>query len=100
MSYTDVVSVEPDNSKALISHISPNPTSSVINFDFYTPVKGELNYEITDLTGRVLISKIEMMEIGNAKINTVLDELPNGIYFLKITFDKTNLVSVNKIFKN
>lgn len=100
MKYSDIVSVDANNSKALINYISPNPTSSSINFDFYAPVKGELNYDITDLTGRILMSKTELVEVGNSKINALLNELPNGIYFLKVTFDKTNLVSINKIFKN
>ena len=98
--YSDIVSIDADNSKASISQIAPNPTSASISFNFYTPIKGELYYEITDLTGRVLVTVIEIMEIGNSKVNTLLNELPNGIYFLKINFDKTNLVSVNKIFKN
>lgn len=98
--YSDIVSVDADNSKATLSHIAPNPTNSNIGFDFYAPVKGELIYEITDLTGRVLISETQMMEIGNSKIVSSLDGLPVGIYFLKVAFEKTNLVSVNKIFKN
>lgn len=98
--YSDIVSVDADNSKANISHIAPNPTTSDINFDFYTPVKGELIYEVTDLTGRAIISKSEMMEAGNTKVSADLDEIPDGIYFLKVSFEKTNLISVNKIFKN
>lgn len=98
--YSDIVSVESDDSKVYMSNVYPNPTSNNIEFDFYTPFKGELAYEITDYTGRVLISKSQLLEIGHSKINTLMDELLSGIYFLKTTFDKTNLVSVNKIVKN
>jgi hypothetical protein len=98
--YSNIVSIDADNSKAMISHIAPNPTTSDINFDFYAPVRGELIYEITDLTGRVIISKTEMKEEGNTKVLVDLDEIPNGIYFLKVSFEKTSFISVNKIFKN
>lgn len=98
--YSNIVSIDADNSKAMISHIAPNPTTSDINFDFYAPVKGELIYEVTDLTGRIIISKLEIMDAGNTKVLVDLDEIPDGIYFLKISFEKTNFISVNKIFKN
>ncbi len=98
--YSDIVSVDVENSRTKISHIIPNPTSSDIGFECYTPIKGELNYNITDLTGRVLISNTELIDEGNSKINTSLHDLPNGIYFLKVIFDKTNFVSINKVFKN
>lgn len=84
----------------MMAHLAPNPTNSNIGFDFYAPTKGELNYNITDLTGRVLISNTELIDEGNSKINTSLYDLPNGIYFLKVTFDKANFVSINKVFKN
>jgi len=98
--YSDIVSVESDNSKALVSRILPNPTSSCIGFDFYAPEKGELLYEITDLTGRVLVSESKIVETGNSKIVSSLDALPVGIYFLKVSFEKTNFNTINKIFKN
>ncbi len=100
MRYSDIVSVDADNSKATIGNIAPNPTASSVNFDFYTSVTGELNYEIMDLTGRVLISKSQLLENGYTKLSVLMNDLPNGIYFLKATFDKTSLVSVNKIIKN
>jgi len=98
--YSNAISVDADNSKAHMSDIYPNPTSKNVSFDFFAPIKGELSCEITDYTGRVLISKTQLLETGHSKINTLMDELPNGIYFLKVIFDKTNLVSVNKIVKN
>ena len=98
--YSDIVSVDADNSKAFVNHVSPNPTTSDINFDFYSPVKGELVYEVSDLTGRIIFSKSELMESGNTKVSVNLNEIPNGIYFLKVAFEKTNLISINKIVKN
>jgi hypothetical protein len=98
--YSELLSIEADIAKASISQILPNPTSSFISFNFYTPAKGELNHTITDLTGRALVSKTEFMEIGNSKVMIQLEELPKGIYFLKVSFDKTNLNSIHKLIKN
>lgn len=47
-----------------------------------------------------MISKNEMIDIGNSKQIVLMEEFPNGIYFLKVTFDKANFVSINKVFKN
>ena len=98
--YSDIISVDADFSKAKMSSLFPNPTSSIMSFDFFTPIIGDLNFTITDLTGRILISKNEMMEIGNSKVMIQLEELPKSIYFLKVSFDKTNLNSIHKLIKN
>jgi hypothetical protein len=98
--YSYIENIDADNSKSSISSVAPNPTTSSISFDFYTPVKGELSYDVTDLTGRILLSKNETLEEGNSKKSISVDELPDGIYFLKVRFEKTNFVSINKIFKN
>lgn len=100
LKYSNIIIVDEVKIKTFISNIHPNPTNSDIGFDFYAPIKGELNYNITDLTGRVLVSNTELIDEGNSKINTSFYDLPNGVYFLKVTFDKTNFVSINKIFKN
>lgn len=97
--YSSIVSVDPDNTKAFVSRIFPNPTSANIGFDFYTPLNGELDYEITDYTGRVLISEIHSVESGHTTLTTMMNELPTGIYFLKVSFDKKNYSSIHKIFK-
>ncbi len=98
--YSDIVSVDADNTKAFVSRIFPNPTSANIGFDFYTPVNGDLNYEITDYTGRVLVSEIHSVESGRSTLTTLMNELPTGIYFLKVSFDKKNYSSIHKIFKD
>ncbi|MBI3521038.1 MAG: T9SS type A sorting domain-containing protein [Bacteroidetes bacterium] len=98
--YSDIVSVDADNTKAFISNIYPNPTNSNFDFEFYSPINGELVYEITDYTGRVLISKAYTVESGHSTLNTIMEELPNGVYFLKVYFNKKDFYSINKIFKN
>lgn len=98
--YSDIVSVDNDYSKMFISHVFPNPTSSDVSFDFYTPISGEFNYQLVDLTGRIIVEKTGLVESGHSIFKENLEELPSGIYFMKVFFDKINLVSVNKIIKN
>ena len=98
--YSEIVSVDAYNTKCLIGNSFPNPTSSNVEIDFYTPLKGELNYDILDYTGRVLLSKTQIMESGHSKLNAITDELPSGLYFLNVFFNKTHLTLVHNIFKN
>ena len=97
---SNIVSIDDDNSRVSVSQISPNPTSSNIDFMFFAPIKGELSYDIIDLTGRVLISNKEIIDAGKSKQTVYLEELPHGIYFLKVNFERSNFVSTSKIFKN
>jgi hypothetical protein len=75
--------------------VYPNPTSEVINVDFDTPTDGEiLIYLLDNKGGLVKTTKIEAATTSK-EIN--MQDLPSGIYYLRLT--KGKLVNVYKVVK-
>ncbi|MBL7937546.1 MAG: T9SS type A sorting domain-containing protein [Bacteroidia bacterium] len=99
--YTDPVYVQFDGTKNIVvNNFHPNPTDSNIDFDVYSPLNGPLQIEIIDYTGKVVSYNTQHIEKGKTIINTKMDELSDGIYFLKVTFEKTGFSSIGKVIRN
>jgi len=95
-----IINVDADISRTFISKIFPNPTNSNIDFDFNTPVSGLLNYVVRDYTGKMVLNNNTQVESGKTQIKLNVKELPKGIYFLELYFEKTDFISINKLFKD
>ena len=81
-----------NNSELKIFKITPNPFVNEIrilnsNFEY------EFSYVILDLNGRIIMSGVS---VANSPIN--LDNIINGIYFIRINFD--NRVETHTIIKS
>ena len=74
--------------------ITPNPSNGIfnINLDKYN---GELNVEVADLNGRIVLNK--KVDFKNEK-SIDLKDFSNGVYVLKITGESVNYSQ--KIIKN
>ncbi len=77
-----------ENSSALTSYqLSPVPVNSLMNIDFNLTKNSHVNIEIYDIPGK------RISTIANEKLNQGMHnfkfspQLPNGIYFLRITVD-------------
>lgn len=66
----------------LIPRIYPNPTNSIINIEFYTPLKNDLILQLFNALGSQVYYKNLQKGISNTSEN--LTELNSGIYFLMI----------------
>lgn len=74
--------------------VYPNPTTSTVSIDLYE-LDDSIPYtiEIIDQLGTKVFEKILKED------KFLLDEvLPNGIYFIKLMDDKSNLLQVEKVF--
>ena len=81
-----------NNSELKIFKITPNPFVNeirILNSDY----EYEFSYVILDLNGRIIFSGVS---IANSSIN--LDNIINGIYFIRINFD--NGVETHRIIKS
>jgi len=81
-----------NNSELKIFKITPNPFVNeirILNSDY----EYEFSYVILDLNGRIIMSGIS---IANSSIN--LDNIINGIYFIRINYD--NRVETHRIIKS
>ncbi|MEI7597396.1 MAG: S8 family serine peptidase [Bacteroidota bacterium] len=68
--------------------IYPNPTSSIINFDFYDLKNSNINISIYDITGKIVYAISENKTNGLYKKEINLQNSPKGIYFAIIKKDK------------
>lgn len=83
--------LESNEMKSGLLKLYPNPNTGV--FEIQKQFEGNVVYEITDLKGQLLMTKQSSSEVERFDIN----DLPNGVYFIKMTSDKTTVT--NKLLK-
>jgi len=88
--YSDIISINSRNHKSDITSIFPNPISDILNVSYSSETIEELTFKVVDLTGRVLFSKINLMENGNNVLELDCKTLPKGSYFLILQSDSVN----------
>jgi hypothetical protein len=96
---SSIIGVEFYKEENLLNNIHPNPTTTDINFDFYSPISGIVKVQILDYTGRVVVEENMTVGEGKTSLNAKMGELAKGIYSLKVAFDQTGYNSVNMIIK-
>jgi hypothetical protein len=90
-----VTAIEENIDIAVNIKVFPNPASDVVNISFEEPVEGEINVTILDSQGRLV--KKDMIEAAMTEKQINLQELPAGVYYLRMT--KGKLVNVYKVVK-
>lgn len=98
--FSDIITIENHLDEINVNNIRPNPTSGLLNLDFFTPFKGKVHLIITDIYGRIVYNETVSVNDGKNVLATDLGILANGIYSLKVSMEEYNFFSVNKIVKN
>ena len=75
--------------------IYPNPASEVINIQFDTPTDGEISLFLINNQGSLV--KTGQIETATTNKEINMQDLPSGIYYLRLT--KGKLVNVYKVVK-
>ncbi len=75
--------------------VFPNPASEVINIEFDTPTDGEISLFLLDTQGKLV--KTDKIEAATTNKQINMQDLPSGIYYLRLT--KGKLVNVYKVVK-
>lgn len=71
-----------------ILNISPNPFSSYVNIDYYSPSDGEMDFQIMDISGNVVASSHKFAGHGaETEMIQGMESLQTGVYFLKVIRD-------------
>ena len=82
-----------DNSKELFQ-LYPNPTNGIVTISLAKSAS-KLNYQIIDYSGKIVLEqKLSDSQLFNVNV----ENLANGLYFIKIAMDET--VGFAKIIKN
>lgn len=79
--------------------VFPNPTKTDVVLQSNQDIKGTVVVELTDLLGRTLGSSIYEGISVKSGIHQNVENLPNGLYFIKISSDNTVLFT-KRIVKN
>ncbi len=83
--YSDIISIEFEEKPELDLHVYPNPVvaGDVPNVYFELPITSEVDFILTDVTGRVLKRIKRTFEPGSITISIEMDKnLAPGIYYL------------------
>jgi hypothetical protein len=75
--------------------IYPNPTSEMINIQFETATDKEISLFLLDAQGRLVKTEVIETSVLNKTVN--LQDLPAGVYYVRLT--KGKLVNVYKVVK-
>ena len=67
--------------------VYPNPANDFINFNFSNEIAESLNYEILDIKGQI----IKKSNLNASKTRVSLVGISSGIYFLRLTDNKTTI---------
>jgi len=97
--YSKVIAFSRDGVKGIfISNVSPNPFTNKIDFALYLEKPVQLQLQIIDVTGRVMITKTINGTAGTNNIQwNGLSKLVEGIYYLNV--NKSEGSSQQKILK-
>ncbi len=98
--YSNIIPLNFLSEGVVFSNIRPNPATDNISFDFYSPISTKGNIQIIDITGRLVSNESQNISAGNQTINTTLNSLSNGIYYLKVSIDQLGYSHTSKIIKN
>ncbi|GEM_PF-3212365 len=81
-----------------ITSVYPNPASSMISVALNSVVAGEVSVQITDITGKIMLSQINALNEGTNEVSFNVSELASGIYMIKASLSD-GTVSVQKFVK-
>lgn len=73
----------------------PNPCSNEFTLQYFTKNNLQLNIELRDVTGKLLLSRFENCFAGMNYIKISTNKFSNGIYFCSVITDKE--ISIQKI---
>jgi hypothetical protein len=91
-----IITTVEENLEVLVDVVVyPNPASDVVNIRFDSPVEGEITLTILDSQGKLFKSDVIESTMLEKQIN--LQDIPAGIYYLRLTRGK--LVNVYKVVK-
>jgi hypothetical protein len=76
------------NNNATINHNSfavyPNPANGTFTAAIHSDKSGSAAMSITDIAGKVLVTKTMLLQAGSNTISTEINQLPAGVYIVNV----------------
>ena len=80
---------------------SPNPTTGDLSINIFTIENNStFNVCVQDITGKTLMQQRVQAEAGLSSSRLNIQDFVNGIYIVKVTDEKGNIVKTDKIILN
>lgn len=98
--YSEIRIVNFSQSQILLNNIHPNPTNQDLYFDFYTTEKSQIDIQLFDQLGRVLLKESDEVNEGKNELKVQISQIPAGVYFMRVTHTNSGLNNIQKIIKN
>lgn len=98
--YSNIIALSNSMNDLSVTNLRPNPTSSDIRFDLYSPLRGKATVQLMDYLGRMVSDELVNITEGNTAVDVKMSELPKGVYSLKVSFSSTGFVSITKVVKD
>lgn len=93
--YSSLVAINSNPNRTFtVNKIFPNPASSEIYMSVDVPTDATVEYEVLDITGRVVLKNTQAMSMGTGLMSVNLENLNKGIYYLK--FNCENETKIEK----
>ncbi|MEO6883038.1 MAG: T9SS type A sorting domain-containing protein, partial [Bacteroidia bacterium] len=97
---SDVIAIQSKLPDVNISNIRPNPTKDNVSCDVSTPVNGQVQIQIVDMYGKILIDQTQSVAQGITTLSTNLSNVSPGIYAMKIIFSQPSLSATVQMVKS
>ncbi|UII19281.1 T9SS type A sorting domain-containing protein [Fulvivirga ligni] len=81
---TDHQNYVPNEDGDVEVNVYPNPFSAELNIDVSSIESQEVEMTVTDITGRQVIARDIKIDAGNSSLKLNLEELPKGVYILRL----------------
>ena len=99
--YSNVVVLKRDMTNVLsLVSVYPNPATNLVNLMVYAPHSEAVNLIITDLAGRVVLSKKTTLDNTNNNLQLDVTKLVSSNYIIKVVSNDGTETALGKFFKN
>jgi hypothetical protein len=85
------------NENTIEVNVYPNPTSDNVNLEFTSDIETKLLFELYDIQGKIILSKVEIITEGQNLLFYNVEELDKGIYFIKLTDEQSKMLITKKL---
>ncbi|MBI2258104.1 MAG: T9SS type A sorting domain-containing protein [Flavobacteriia bacterium] len=98
--FSKILFIKGDKDDFLIEELTPNPVSDYVKFKLIFPYNTEINFDIIDLNGNVVLYKEEYCEKNNTLLFDVnVQNFNKGLYFMRFTYNDGNKIEMKKMVK-
>jgi hypothetical protein len=99
--YSDIISVFStlQSEQPVFINLYPNPAATLVNLDIYSPSESEINVEIYDYLGMVILSEKRQIMKGNNTLAFDISKLADGIFYSRVFINGSDFAGYKKFVK-